>query len=230
MSFKSIVKGWLGEVQSTIAKKIFLDADSYTDINNVTIPIANGFTQIDHVIVSRYGIFVIETKNMSGWIFGSDKNPWWTQSLFGKSFKFPNPLHQNYRHTQALSDFLGVDHDKILSVVMFWGNCRFKTPMPPNVMTHGYTAYIKSQAAVLFPDDALPQIVAALKEGMLPKTWATRRRHVAALKARFDSTTTCPKCSSPLALRIAKSGANAGSSFYGCSKYPACRYVRKMEK
>ncbi len=134
MSLKSMFKGWVGEVQGTIAKKIFMDAAIYTDINNVTIPTANGTTQIDHVIVSRYGIFVVETKNMDGWIFGDEKNPQWTQSLFGKKFKFQNPLHQNYRHTKALSDFLGIDHDKIFSVVMFWGDCKLKTAMPPNVM------------------------------------------------------------------------------------------------
>lgn len=229
MSLKSLFKGWVGEVQGTIAKKIFMDAAIYTDINNVTIPTANGTTQIDHVIVSRYGIFVVETKNMDGWIFGDEKNPQWTQSLFGKKFKFQNPLHQNYRHTKALSDFLGIDHDKIFSVVMFWGEGEFKTPMPPNVMRSGYISYIKSKTDVLFDDADVPQIVSAIREGMLPKTWATRRQHVADLKERFDSTTTCPKCSSPLVLRTAKSGANAGAQFYGCSKFPACRYVGKVE-
>ena len=229
MSLKSMFKGWVGEIQGTIAKKILMDADVYTDINNVTIPTTNGTTQIDHVIVSRYGIFVIETKNMGGWIFGDEKSPQWTQSLFGKKFKFQNPLHQNYRHTKALSDFLGIDHDKIFSVVMFWGDCQFKTPMPPNVMARGYVTYIKSKTDVLFLDDELPQIATAIKEGMLPKTWATRRQHVADLKKRFNSITACPKCASPLVLRTPKSGANAGSQFYGCSKYPACRYVGKVE-
>lgn len=228
MSLKSIFKGWAGELQSTVAKKLFLDAAVYTDLNNVTIPTANGTTQIDHVIVSRYGIFVIETKNMDGWIFGDEKSPQWTQSLFGKKFKFQNPLHQNHRHTKALSEFLGIDHDKILSVVMFWGDCQFKTAMPPNVMARGYIGHIKSKTEVLFDDADVPQIAAAIKEGMLPKTWATRRQHVADLKERFDSTTSCPKCSSPLVLRTAKSGANAGAPFYGCSKYPACRYVGKV--
>ena len=113
---------------------------------------------------------------------------------------------------------------------MFWGNCEFKTPMPPNVMASGYVTYIKSKTDALFDDGDVPQIVSAIREGMLPKTWATRRQHVADLKERFDSTTTCPKCSSPLVLRTAKSGANAGSQFYGCSKYPACRYVGKVER
>lgn len=192
-------------------------------------PPPNGTTQIDHVIVSRFGIFVIETKNMDGWIFGDEKNPQWTQSLFGKKFKFQNPLHQNYRHTKALSDFLGIDHDKIFSVVMFWGDCKLITAMPPNVMASGYITYIKSKTDVLFDDADVAQIVSAIKEGMLPKTWATRRQHVADLKELFDSTTTCPKCSNPLVLRTAKSGANAGSQFYGCTKYPACRYVAKVE-
>lgn len=82
MSLKSSMKGWFGEVQGTLAKKIFLDANVYVDVNNVTIPTQNGTTQIDHIIVSRYGIFVVETKNMSGWIFGDEKKlPMDTKSI-----------------------------------------------------------------------------------------------------------------------------------------------------
>ena len=229
MSLRSIIKGWVGEVQGTLAKKIFLDAQTYVDVNNVTIPASNGTTQIDHVIVSRYGVFVVETKNMDGWIFGDEKNSQWTQSIFGKKYKFQNPLHQNYRHTKALSEFLGIDHSKFHSMVMFWGECEFKTPLPPNVMTSGYTSYIKSFTTVLFTDQEVQEIAIALKDGTLPKSWATRRQHVASLKERFSSSTTCPKCGSPLVLRTAKSGANAGSQFFGCTKYPRCRYVAKLE-
>lgn len=229
MSLRSILKGWVGEVQGTLSKKIFLDPQVYIDINNVTIPAANGTTQIDHVIVSKYGIFVVETKNMNGWIFGDEKNPQWTQSIFGKKYKFQNPLHQNYRHTKALSEFLSLDHSKFISIVMFWGKCEFKTSLPSNVMSRGYTSYIKSHSVVLFSDQEVQEIAVALREGMLPKSWATRRKHIASLKERFLSTTECPKCGSPLVLRTAKSGANAGSQFYGCTKYPACRYVAKLE-
>lgn len=229
MSLRSILKGWVGEAQGVLAKKIFLDPKVYVDINNVTIPTSNGSTQIDHVIVSRYGIFVVETKNMDGWIFGDQKNPQWTQSIFGKKYKFQNPLHQNYRHTKALSEFLGLDHSKFISIVMFWGECEFKTPLPPNVMSRGYTSYIKSHTAVVFSDQEVQEIAVALRDGMLPKSWATRRQHLASLKERFSSITHCPKCGSPLVLRTVKSGANAGSQFYGCTKYPACRHVAKLQ-
>jgi hypothetical protein len=111
MSIKAAIKGWIGEAQVTLAKKIFLDKDFYTDINNVTIPTENGTTQIDHIIASPYGIFVVETKNIDGWIFGDAKNSQWSQSLYGKKSKFQNPLHQNYKHVKTLSDFLGIEEN-----------------------------------------------------------------------------------------------------------------------
>lgn len=178
MSLKALFKGWTGEMQATIAHWLCLDSDTYININNVTIPTANGTTQIDHVIVSRYGVFVVETKNMDGWIFGDERSPQWTQGLFGRKFRFQNPLHQNLRHTRALSEFLGIEHEKFISVVMFWGDCEFKTPLPRNVMSRSYTGFIKSHTTVLFSDEEVQQIATAIKSGMLPRTWATRREHV----------------------------------------------------
>lgn len=125
----------------------------------------------------------------------------------------------------ALAEFLGIDHDKLHSVVMFWGEAEFKTPMPANVMTKGYTSYIKSKQEPMFTDDEVTQLVEALRTGMLPKTWATRRAHVAALKERHASTTICPKCSGELVKRTTKSGPKAGRSFLGCANYPKCRHT-----
>lgn len=229
MSLRSIIKGWVGEVQGTLAKKIFLDSRTYVDVNNVTIPAPNGTTQIDHVIVSRYGIFVVETKNMDGWIFGDANSRQWTQSIFGKKYRFQNPLHQNYRHTKSLSEFLGIDHSKFISIVMFWGDCEFKTVLPQNVMKKGYISYIKGYTAVFFSEEEVHEIASALKSGMLPKSLAARRSHVKSLKERLSSTTECPKCGSPLVSRTAKKGINVGSQFYGCTKYPTCRYMAKFE-
>jgi len=229
VSLRSSLKGWFGEFQGSLATKLFLDSATYTEVKNVTIPTANGTTQIDQVIVSRYGIFVVETKNMDGWIFGSENDKQWTQNLFGHKYRFQNPLHQNYRHTMALSEFLGIDHDKFFSVVMFWGESEFKTPMPESVMDRGLPRYIKSKTRILFPNNEVQQIVAAIQSGRLPTTWKTKTDHVDALKQRFTSTTVCPKCGSPLVLRTAKSGKNAGNQFYGCSGFPKCRYIARDE-
>jgi hypothetical protein len=137
MGLLSIVKGMVGEAFGSLAHKLFLDRDVYRELNNVTIPGPDGSTQIDHILVSRFGIFVIESKNMSGWIFGNEKSAEWTQSFPGGRFRFQNPLRQNYRHTKCLADFLDIDHDKFHSVVMFWGESKFKTAMPENVLDRG---------------------------------------------------------------------------------------------
>lgn len=100
--------------------------------------------------------------------------------------------------------------------------------MPPNVLTGGYITYVKSKRQVLFTEDEVKRIVATIKSVMLPQTHATHLQHVAHLKQRFGSTTTCGRCGSPLILRTAKAGSNAGNQFLGCSRYPSCRYVREL--
>jgi len=184
MSLMSMFKGFIGETIGSIAHKMLLDKTLYKELNNVTIPTPDGTTQIDHVIVSKFGIFVVEAKNMNGWIFGNEHSPQWTQSFPGGKFKFQNPLCQNYRHTKCLSDFLGIAHSKFHSVVMFWGESQFKIPMPENVLDKGYTGYIKSKSDILFSDAEVAEIVEAIQTGKLPRTWATRRDHIASLKER----------------------------------------------
>lgn len=180
-----IPKGTRGEMAVTLMKKLFLDKNIYIDINDVTIQTPTGTTQIDHIIVSKFGLFVIETKNMSGWIFGSPEQAQWTQSLpGGKKFKFQNPLRQNYKHTKSLEEFLGVDHELIHSVVMFVGDAKFKTKMPANVLDGGYIPYIKSKSKVLFSDGEVAKMVVAIRSGMMPKTAQTKREHIESLNTR----------------------------------------------
>ncbi len=64
-------KGIVGEFIVNVSAKLFLDKEKYHLIKNVTLPTDDGSTQIDHVIVSKYGVFVVETKNIKGWIFGN---------------------------------------------------------------------------------------------------------------------------------------------------------------
>jgi restriction system protein len=119
---RELIKGWLGEKMTAFGIWLKLDPERYRRIHNVILQARNGTTQIDHVVVSTYGLFVIETKNMDGWIFGSAEQEMWTKQLFRKKFKFQNPLRQNYRHTRCLAEFLNLDHDLLHSVVFFIGN------------------------------------------------------------------------------------------------------------
>ncbi|RXK88340.1 NERD domain-containing protein [Chlorobaculum sp. 24CR] len=138
-------KGIFGEALVKFRAKLSLPAETYHAIHNVTLPTPDGSTQIDHIFVCPFGIFVVETKNIKGWIFGAENQAQWTQQIFKQSFKFQNPLRQNYKHVKALEAALNVPTSAIHSVVVFVGDSTFKTPMPPNVTCGGgYIRYIKS--------------------------------------------------------------------------------------
>jgi hypothetical protein len=123
-------KGWIGELKVRQAVLAELDPQRYHQFHDVTLPTADGTTQIDHIIVSIYGIFVIETKNMGGWIFGNPHQPKWTQT-FGKSKNsFQNPLWQNYKHIKELEALLQIGEHKLFSVVVFTGDAQFVSGHP----------------------------------------------------------------------------------------------------
>jgi hypothetical protein len=105
MSIRNILKGWFGESMGAAAQWLLLDEHTYRSINNVTLNARGGTTQIDHVIVSRFGIFVVETKNIDGWIFGDERSAQWTVVRFGRKYRIQNPRRQNYRHTRAIGEF-----------------------------------------------------------------------------------------------------------------------------
>ena len=220
-------KGVLGEFWVNLGARLFLKKDIYHLIKNVTLPTPDGSTQIDHVIVSRYGVFVIETKNMKGWIFGGVKQKLWTQQIYKRKERFQNPLHQNYKHVKTLQELLDLSDEQVHSVVVFIGDCTFKTAMPENVTEGGeYISYIKSKKEIVFSEEDAQSIVEAIESGRLKPGFRTNREHVRHLKSREAARTneiTCPRCGSKMKLRTAKKGDNAGKGFWGCSTFPKCR-------
>jgi hypothetical protein len=98
-------KGAVGEsiISSYLSK---LPENEYIIFNNIYLKIKNNSVQIDHLIVSIYGIFVIETKNYSGWIFGNDNQNYWTQVIYENKYKFRNPIKQNLAHINSLKYIL----------------------------------------------------------------------------------------------------------------------------
>lgn len=138
-------KGQVGEAIVNLSAHFLLDRKTYHLIRNVTLPTEDVTTQIDHLIVSPYGVFVVETKNMKGWIFGGEKHRYWTQKIFRHSEKLQNPLHQNYKHVKSVQDLLGLGDQQLHSLVVFVGDSTFKTLMSPNVAQGGgYLRFIKS--------------------------------------------------------------------------------------
>jgi predicted RNA-binding Zn-ribbon protein involved in translation (DUF1610 family) len=237
--FKSSTgKGILGEGMLNFFLNVSLNKEEYKLLKDATLPTHDGTTQIDHIIVSRYGIFVIETKNMKGWIFGSEHQKRWTQSIYGKKHTFQNPIHQNYKHTKTLQKLLDLGDDKVFSVVVFVGESTFKTDMPDNVVRpRGLLQFIKAHDRVVFTPREMENIIDGIEHARFSKSFKTHKEHVENLKANKnkDSTQykyenlTCPQCGNDLVVRTAKRGQNIGNQFYGCKSYPRCKYTRKLD-
>jgi hypothetical protein len=175
----------MGEFQVNLLIQLFLPKVKYHLIKNVTIPTEDGTTQIDHIVVSKYGIFIIETKNMKGWIFGKPSQKQWTQKIFKQSFKFQNPLHQNYKHIKTLESYLDVDPNSLHSVIIFIGDSTFKTEMPDNVTyARAGIEYIKSKRHEYFSNtQALGQVI-KIENLALERGRATNKAHIAHIKEK----------------------------------------------
>ena len=238
------VKGKIGEIVVSIFLKLLLDKRDYRVIDNVTIPDdRGGTTQIDHIVVSKYGIFVVETKNMKGWIYGDGNSPNWTQVFNRNSkYQFQNPLRQNYKHIMCLAQLLDLPEEAFVHLIVFVGDCSIKTrdKMPVNVVTGGIMMknFILSRQVKMFDDIAVAGIIEAIDSGRLTKGLKTHGEHVAHVREIIaekeepkpslvleGENPICPKCGSGMVLRTASKGANAGNQFWGCSQYPKCRAI-----
>ncbi|PHR85677.1 MAG: nuclease [Colwellia sp.] len=230
-------KGLLGEWQVNLLIKFFLEKNDYHLIKNVTLPTDDGTTQIDHIIVSKYGIFVVETKNMKGWIFGSANQKQWTQQIFKHKSKFQNPLHQNYKHVKTLEALLPIESNTksncVFSVIIFIGDSTFKTKMPENVtFACGGIEYIKSKTDLVFNIKEVISIIEQIESGRLERSFKTNRQHVKHVKEivkEKSKTKACSKCGAGMVLRKASKGKNAGNEFWGCSAFPKCKFVVNLK-
>ena len=218
------VKGARGERRVNSILDHQLPPGEYRVFHDVTLHTSRGPTQIDHIVVSRYGVFVIETKNYTGWIFGDARSKQWTQTIYGYKSRFQNPLRQNFKHTKAVELFLSLSPRCVHSVVVFVGNAEFKTDLPANV-THlrELCSYILSYRDLLLDTRRVRQIAMMIsdhKEG--------REFRQPPTLAVFSDEPLCPKCGERMVLRKARKGKNAGSEFWGCPRFPECSGVRKI--
>ncbi len=179
------VKGWFGERRVAGKGERTLPSSIYRPFHDVTLSDDVGTTQIDHVYVSTFGVFVIETKHMTGWIFGGERDAEWTQTIYRKKSRFQNPLRQNIRHTKALETLLHLPPARFHPLVVFTGNATLKTDMPANVcMLRNFDAYIRSFMAPVLSQQDVDEICRKIEGSRLASTHATRKAHIADLNRR----------------------------------------------
>ena len=237
------MKGKLGELKLD-AHLLSLDFVRYKgySLRNVYIPRKDGTTsEIDLIYITRKGLFVIESKNYTGYIFGNECWNEWSSTLYGgkdwlgreKIIKnrFYNPIKQNRGHIRALMEYCG--DVRAFSIIAFGDQCEFKDIYVESTdVSVCYYSQIKNVIKSIwnsYPDiyddatvDRIYSILSSQNNGQDVRVAHVKQVH------DWQNSMKCPVCGGVLVLRQAKKGKNAGGWFYGCSNYPRCRFVGKI--
>ena len=178
-------KGEQGEAMLRQHTDLSLADKGYHALHDLLIPLYESTTQIDHLYVSRYGIFVVETKNYAGWIYGDAEQKQWTQVLYQQKRRFYNPLKQNETHIKALAYLLKLPVETFHSIVVFVGEAEFKTALPDNVLQGAdISGYVHRFRRSLLSQAQVDEIYATLSQKCYRATAAKKRRHVRDVQGR----------------------------------------------
>ena len=224
---KPLISGHVGEnYVSEILNS--LPKDKYKVIDNVMLKTDRGSTQIDHVIVSIYGIFVIETKNYKGLIAGTKYGEYWVQYVYGRKYSFYNPVRQNYGHIKALQGILDLPQNKFISVVVFLHRCDIEGDAVRSVIHPSQLInFIELHKEVKISEMDMYYLTSVIERNM-QHGFGAKVKHVINTqsniyhKEKMIEQGLCPKCDGYLVERNGKYG-----YFWGCSNYPKCRYTCK---
>ena len=224
---------------------------------NLYVPKNDGeTTELDVVLLHESGIYVFESKNYSGWIFGTESQQYWTQSLptrRGKSQKnhFYNPIMQNKGHLKWLQTFLADQTLPLYSYIVFSNRCTLKNitlTSGKHCVVNRYNLFSAvekniAKAGIQLSSDKIDELF----EKLYPLTQineAEKIVHIRNIQQRtqdnfsrntFSPAATrnvekrqCPRCGGQLVMRFASRGKRQGKRFLGCSNYPRCRYIEKL--
>lgn len=182
-----VFTGFLGE-QGVRSELKQLDETKYHIINDLMIPNSrgNGTSQIDHVVVSNFGVCAIETKNWAGRVFGKGSEPRWTVALGRNKYRKENPIVQNLGHIKALCALLGNDV-QCYNIVVFGGRAdlHISDLGGASVIRRGKVARtIRAIESAVLNDEQANQIHQRLLAANITDPEA-RKRHVATIRQRF---------------------------------------------
>lgn len=218
--------------------------EEYRLLDDVMLRTKNGTTQIDHIVVSKYGVFAIETKNYRGSIYGNDNGKEWTQIIetpvqfkrFGKVYtyikksKFYNPVKQAEGHVRAIKKLLSAyPHLPIIPIVAFSGEADIDDieSEVKIVYFRDLVEEILSYKNIFLRDENVDKVVDILLardvSGEVSKT--EHIRNIYHTKYEYEDkidNNICPWCGGELVQREGKYG-----RFYGCANYPKCKFKTK---
>lgn len=236
-------KGLFAETFINRVFKYLLNGN-YIQKRNVLLFLNDDTTEIDLLIISKFGIFIVETKHRKGSIYGKENDTKWTQYFSKKvTYPFQNPLKQNYKHLKFIEEITGISSNHIHSVIVF-----FESKKLPEIKNVGKALnmidYIQSFKDIVFNDEELTGIIDRIENHQKKYIPENIQAHINSVQKIIEEKTTkketkiietinietsiipeCPLCGSPMELRKTK------LPFWGCSQFgkKLCRGKRDCE-
>ncbi len=197
-------------------------------LNDVLFDTENKSCQIDHIVINENGVFVIETKNYSGRIYGTDSQQEWTQVLqYGKvKNKLYNPVKQNQTHIYELEKIIGKDTPIKSLIVFVQGNTKY--------ISSKYVCSLKLIKKIIDQPISNTTLssgdmanINGVISGLKNNSNTTNKQHVKNINQMKEdiANNICPRCGGKLILKKSKYG-----EFYGCENYPVCKFTKKGDK
>ena len=221
---------WKGKYsEKLVYKKMLQLPDEYTIFNDFLFESNGHSTQIDHIVVSPYGVFVIETKGYKGWILGGENSEYWTQVIYKSKYQFYNPIKQNEGHVRFLRHLLKCSVDiPLIPIVVFNNSAELKVHASNHIVVNrcNLNWAISQYHDIILNATQVDWIVNTIQRYYTIADKEEIRQHKHNVHDRQYRAKSlirqgiCPQCGGQLVLRKGRYG-----SFYGCSNYPKCKFT-----
>lgn len=221
---------WKGKYSEKLVNDKLLELpDEYTIFHNLLFESNGRSTQIDHIVISPYGVFVIETKGYKGWIFGGEYSEYWTQVIYKSKQHFYNPIKQNEGHVRFLQYLLKTSFEiPFIPIVVFNNDAELKIRMENHIVLNrcNLKRIILQYQRVILNSEQVRWIIQTIQNNYTIANREDLKRHKDNTKNRQYKVENsirqgvCPQCGGHLILRQGRYG-----SFYGCSNYPKCKFT-----
>lgn len=238
-------KGRVGEKRVAVALSQL--PEGYCQLSDVVLKTNHGTTQIDHIVVSKYGVFTIETKNYRGEIYGNDDREQWTQMIatdvtyakkWWKTYTYVtknhlyNPVRQSQGHAAHIKRLLGNDyhHVPVIPIVVFAGDAGIS-----KVETKHHVVFVSQLSSVFdmyrtecLSKEQVNQVFDLLQRSNIREQvddieHVENVYNVCNKRDAIVASGHCPNCGGNLLRRSGRYG-----SFYGCSNFPKCKFTTPL--
>ena len=224
------VVGFAGEYW--VQKELNKLPGEYLFLSDVMLEVDGKTTQIDHIVFSKYGIFVIETKQRNTYITGNEHDKYWIVKAGRKKHYMYNPIHQNYGHKKAIEQILGLEDKQVIDIVCVSGQANLRVKSNKVVRVERLVDRILFEKEEKIEDYvSMAHRINAMN--IVDKKY--RKQHIEDIKENINNNTEelrkevvmnrCPRCGNELVIRKGKTG-----EFVGCLSFPKCRYTKEIKK